>query len=105
MFFSLIKTQVANTIETLGTKLQLVENSNESICATSKALTNLLIQDLKKEEDSEDGQDRRETDVTETVNEPANDTTWKSKQVGRYFFFKVLLIFSFIFCLIAAKRF
>jgi hypothetical protein len=71
-------------METFTTKL-VAENSNETNCATSKALTNLLIQDLKKEEDSEDGQDRRETDVTKTVNEPANDTLWKSKQVSRYF--------------------
>ena len=84
---------MANTIETFGTKLLLVQNSNESICATSKALTNLLIQDLKKEEDCEDGQDRRETDVTETVNEPANDTMLKSKQVGRYFSSKSYLSF------------
>ena len=92
-------------METFTTKL-LAENSNEETnCATSKALTNLLIQDLKKEEDSQDGQDRRETDVTKTVNEPANDTLWKSKQVGRYFCSKSYLSFSFIFCLTPAKRF
>lgn len=95
LHFLFIKTQVENGVamETFTTKL-LAENSNEETnCATSKALTNLLIQDLKKEEDSQDGQDRRETDVTKTVNEPANDTLWKSKQVGRYFCSKSYLYF------------
>ena len=59
------------------------ENLDQSTSKTSPCPPANLIRDLKKEEDCEDMQDGRETDVLKTTNEPtASDSPWKTtKQV------------------------